>query len=194
MTEQEPELHTEQLRLARIFFVLPEPISLPDGYQVVMATGDEGASGFRPDDPQVSLIFHQVNTTQGRTTAAMEAKWKATSRAAGLPPRSEDPMDLELDIEWTVVEALTPWDSPDPILEGDVEHAAHWTPRTDVFARCLYAARQVVRSYRQATETPYGLPTYARAISPVLVYSAGGLRETATVDGEAVMLIRPTQD
>jgi len=194
MTEQEPELHTEQLRLARIFFVLPEPISLPDGYQVVMATGDEGASEFRPDDPQVSLIFHQVNTTQGRTTAAMEAKWKATSRAAGLPPRSEDPMDLELDIEWTVVEALTPWDSPDPILEGDVEHAAHWTPRTDVFARCLYAARQVVRSYRQATETPYGLPTYARAISPVLVYSAGGLRETATVDGETVMLIRPTQD
>lgn len=194
MTEWEPEVHTEELRLARIFFVLPEPISLPDAYQVVMATGDEGSPEFRPDDPQVSLIFHQVNTTHGRTTAAMEAKWKATSHAAGLPPQSKDAVPLELDIEWTVVEALTPWESPDPIPEGDAEHAAHWTPRTDAFARCLYAARQVVRAYRQATETPYGLPTYARAISPVLVYSADGVPETAVVDGAPVMLIRPTQD
>ncbi|MER6938003.1 hypothetical protein ABTX24_22260 [Nocardioides sp. NPDC127514] len=193
MTEQEPEVHSEELRLARIFFVLPEPISLPDGYQVVMAAGEDCSTELLPDDPQVSLIFHQVNTSHGRTTAAMEAKWKAVSQAAGLPLTSEDPMSLELEIEWTVVEAVTPWDSPDPIPESDAEHAANWTPRTDAFARCLYAARQVVRAYRQATETPYGLPTYARAISPVLVYSADGVRETAVVDGQPVLLIRPTQ-
>jgi hypothetical protein len=195
MSKQEPEVHTEELRLARIFFVLPEPISLPDGYQIVMATGgDEGSPEFRPDDPQVSLIFHQVNTPHGRTTAALEAQSMAARRAGGLPPQNEDAAPLELDIEWTVVEAVTPWDSPDPIPEGDVVHAALWTPRTDVFARCLYAARQVVRAYRQATETPYGLPTYARSISPVLVYSADGVRQSAVVEGRPRMLIAPTQE
>lgn len=195
MTEQsEPDVHVEELRLARIFFVLPEPISLPTGYQVVMSTGEEGSSEFRPDDPEVSLIFHQVTTPQGRTTAAVEAQIRATRQAAGLPPQSEDPQSLDLDIEWTVVEALTPWDSPDPIPETDLEHPVRWTPRADVFTRCLYAARQVVRAYRQATETPYGLPTYVRAISPVLVYSADGVRETAVVDGRPVFVIRPTQD
>lgn len=194
MNKQEAEAAPEDLQLARIFFVLPEPISLPDGYQIVMATGDEGSPESRPDDPQVSLTFHQLNTTHGRTTAAMEANWKGTGHAAGLPPQSEDPPLLELDIEWTVVEALTPWESPDPIPEADVEHPAHWTPRADVFARCLYATRQVVRAYRQATETPYGLPTYVRAISPVLVYSAHGVREMAVGDGGPVTLIRPTQE
>jgi hypothetical protein len=195
VTEQsEPEILTEELRLARIFFVLPEPISLPDGYQVVMATGDEGSSEFQPDDPEVSLIFHQVTTPHGRMTAAAEAQLKATGQAIGLPPQREDLLSLDLDVEWTVVEALTPWDSPDPIRETDLEHPAHWTPRTDVFTRCLYAARQVVRAYRQATETPYGLPTYVRAISPVLVYSADGVRETGIVDGRPAFVIRPTQD
>ncbi len=194
MTEQrEPEVHTEELRLARIFFGLPEPISLPDGYQVVTAAGDEGSSEFRPDDPEVSLIFHQVTTPHGRMTAAVQAQLKATRQAAGIPPQSEDSLSLELDIEWTVVEALTPWDSPDAIPERDLEHPAHWMPRTDVFTRCLYAARQVVRAYRQATETPYGLPTYVRAISPVLVYSAHGVRETSVVDGQTFFVLRPTQ-
>jgi len=194
MTEQKPEAETEELRLARIFFVLPEPISLPDGYQMVMATGEEGYAEARPDDPEVSLVFHQVNTTHGRTTGAMDAMMQATSRSAGLPSQPENLADLELSIEWTVVEAVTPWDSPDPIPEADLEHPAHWTPRTDLFTRCLYAARQVVRAYRQATETPYGLPTYVKAISPVLVYSANGLRERAVLDGDPVTLIRPTQE
>lgn len=195
MTERsEPEVHIEELKLARIFFVLPEPISLPDGYQVVMSTGGGGSSEFRPDDPEVSLIFHQVTTPHGRSTAAVEAQMKATKKAAGLPPQSEDAQSIDLDIEWTVVEALTPWDSPDPIPETDLEHPAHWTPRTDVFTRCLYAARQVVRAYRQATETPYGLPAYVRAISPVLVYSADCVRERAVVDDQPIFVVRPTQE
>lgn len=195
MTDRtEPDVYLEDLRLARVFFVLPEPISLPDGYQVVMSAGEEGSSEFRPDDPEVSLIFHQVTTPHGRTTAAVEAQMTATRKAAGLPAQSEDRPSLDLDIEWTVVEALTPWDSPDPIPGTDLQHPAHWTPRTDIFNRCLFAARQVVRAYRQATETPYGLPTYVRAISPVLVYSADGVRETAVINEQRFFVVRPTQD
>lgn len=187
-----PEVQVEELRLARVFFVLPEPISLPDGYQVVMTTGD--GSQPREDDPEVSLIFHQVTTPHGRSTAALEALMKATAQAPGLPPQAEEPASVELDIEWTVVEALTIWDSPDPISEADLDQPSHWTPRSDVFTRCLYAARQVVRADRQATETPYGLPTYARTVSQVLVYTADGVRELGVVDGQPVFLIRPTQD
>lgn len=195
MTERSGrDIHTEKLRLARIFFVLPGPISLPDGYQVVTSTGEGGASESEPDDPEVSLIFHRVTTHQGRMTAAVEAQVMATRKAAGLPPQSEELQSLDLDIEWTVVEALTRWDSPDPIPDTHLGRPAHWTPRTDVFARCLYAARQVVRAYRQATETPYELPTYVRVISPVFVYSADGVRETAVVDGQPLFMIRPTQE
>lgn len=195
--KREVEVQTEALRLARVFFILPEPVSLPDGFKVVMAAGDKGASEFLADDPEVSLIFHQVDTVNGgRMAAAMEAKLKATGRSAGLPRQQRgDRSSFGLTTEWTVVEAMTQWDSPDPIPDGDAEHAAHWTPRTDIFARCLYAARQVVRAYRQATDTPCGLPTYARAISPVLVYSADGVRETSVAaNGDILMMLRPTQE
>ena len=195
MGERKIEVQTEALRLARLFFVLPEPVSLPDGFNVVMATGDVGASEFLPDDPQVSLIFHQVDTSFGRMEGAMEAKLRATGQAAGLPRQREERPDFGLTVEWTVVEAMTQWDSPDPIPDVDAEHPAHWTSRTDIFARCLYAARQVVRAYRQATDTPCELPTYARTVSPVLVYSADGVRETAVAaDGDVLVVLRPTQN
>lgn len=194
MTEQGgPKVHTEELRLARIFFVLPEPISLPDGYQIVTSAGDQDSRGHQPDDPEVSLIFHQVRAPHGRTTASMEALLKATVEAEGLPLPPEDHQPLQLDTEWTVVEALTPWDSPDPIPEADLDHPTRWRPRADAFTRCLYAARQVVRAYRQATQAACGLPTYVSAISPALVYSAAGVRQTGVHDG-SVKLIRPTQD
>lgn len=188
-TEQQ-EVQVEELRLTRVFFLLPEPISLPDGYQVVMTTGDP--SHPKEDDPVVSLIFHQVNTPYGRSTAALEALTRATSKAPGLPAHAEESVSVELNIEWTAVEAMTTRDSPDPIAED--AHPSHRTPRSDVFTRCLYAARQVVRASRQATEIPYGLPTYPRIPSQVLVYTADGVRETVVVDGQPVFRIRPTQD
>src|SRR3954452_8038557 len=193
MSDQQPEVVTEDLRLARIFFVLPEPISLPDGYQVATTVRDEGDPDDRPDDPEVSLIFHQVETTHGRTTAALEALMQATGCAGGLPAQVDEFVAPALAIQWTVVEAVTPWDSPDPIPDS-IDSPGHLTARTDMFVRCLHATRAVVRAYRQATETPCGLPTYVRAISPVLVYSAGGVRETAVADGERFLLIRPTQE
>lgn len=193
MADQDPGDSVETLRLARLFFVLPEPISLPDGYQVVRAAGDEGSWEVRTDDPPVSLIIHQVNAAHGRSTAALEALTKATSAAPGLPPQSPEPLSLELNIPWTVLEAVTPWESPDPIPANDEEHPAYWTPRMDVITRCLYAARQMVRAYRQATDAVCGLPTYVRAISPMLVYFADGLRETVDIDGVSVMVLRPLQ-
>jgi hypothetical protein len=182
----------EEVQLARIFFVLPEPISLPDGYKIGMTARDEGDLVARPDDPEVSLIFHQVETNHGRTTGAMDALMRATDHAEGLPPRTNHQTEPDLDIQWTVAEAVTPWDSPDPIPETVVS-PGHLGPRNDAFMRCLHAAREVVRAYRQATETPYGLPTYVRTISPVLMYTSRGVRETGTLEGRPVFLIRPTQ-
>ena len=51
----------------------------------------------------------------------------------------------------------------------------------------------VVRAYRQATETPYGLPTYERALSPVLSFTAEGVRESFDVEDQPVVLIRATE-
>lgn len=192
--QQEPDVETQDLKFARIFFVLPEPISLPDGYQIAMTTGDEDDPEARPDDPEVRLTFHQIVTTYGRTTAAADALAQATSRAEGLPPaQKEEWQSPELEIPWTVAEAVTRWDSPDPTPDG-LDSPGHLTPRTDVFARCLSATRQVVRAYRHATDDPYGLPTYVRAISPVLVFTADGIRETLEVDGPPVEIIRPAPE
>lgn len=179
--------------LTRMFFVLPEPISLPEGYQVVMTTGD-GAAVPRDDDPVVSLIFHQVSTQGGRSSAAMAALADVISRAPGLPPMAGKWVDVDLAIEWTVVEAMTSAESPDPVPDAQLDDPASWPPRADAFSRCLLAAREVVRSLRQATETPYGLPAYVRAISPVLTYTADGVKEDASAGGQPVVVIRPNQD
>ena len=194
MPIDEPESHTEELRLARVFFVLPEPISVPDGYQVLTSTWSEGVSESSLDDPQVSVIFHQVSTTHGRTAAAMEALGKATGRAIGLPSQLGDGLPLGAGSEWTVAEAVTTWDSPDRAPDNETSRPATWAPREDLFARCLYAARQSVRAYRQATGMPSGLPTYVRSISPVLVYSADGVREKMLRNGKTLVVTRPTQD
>lgn len=194
MTEQEPTTNAEQLLLARIFFMLPEPISLPDGYKMIVPIESDDATPPHPDDLFVSLIFHQVDASHGRTSAALEAQSQALARSEGLPPRLGERATPEMSSEWTVVEAMTPWNSPEPSPETKAEHPAHWSPNSDAFARCLHAARQVVRAYRQATETPYGLPTYAQTISPILSYSATGVKEITFVDGAPVMEIRPTQE
>lgn len=176
-----------------MFFAIPEPISLPDGFHIATTVQNPADPDPREDDPAVSLIFHQVDVTAGRTTGALEALTRATRNAEGLPPQAAEQVSLELAIQWTVVEAVTTQDSPDSVA-GNVS-PAHYTPRSDAFTRCLHTVRETFRAYRQATETPYGLPAYVRAISPVLMYTSDGVRESG-IDGagDPWVLIRPTQD
>ena len=194
MGEQEPTTNAEQLLLARIFFIIPEPISLPDGYKMIVPIESDKDTPSQPNDLFVSLTFHQVDASHGRTSAALEAKGQATAKSEGLPPAAENRALPKIGSEWTVVEAMTPWDSPGPIPDEEADHPARWSPGNDIFARCLHAARQVVRAYRQATETPYGLPTYAQSVSPILSYTTPGVKEIKFVDGTPVMEIRPIQE
>lgn len=176
------------LRLARVFFALPEPIGVPDGYQAVIPIGeldDEESQTF------VSLVLHQVESSHGRASAVGEAISKVIDREPDLvssKPHSQFPL---LESDWTVVEAVTPWDSIRDIPTEDVHHPAHWTPENDTFTRCLFAAREVVRAYRQKSGVPCELPSYVVTPSPVLIFSAEG--ETKFVPEYDAYVTRPTE-
>lgn len=98
---------------------------------------------------------------------------------------------MRLEIPWTVVEAVTAFESR-YAPSARATHPSHMTPREDLFARCLEATRGAVRALRQATDHPYGLPTYVRTNSPVLIYSATGVQEIVEVQGEIYARMRPT--
>jgi len=181
----------ERIRLVRYFFALPEPLSLPDGHQAVMYVGDRDGSESRDDDPLVSVIFHQVDAAAGRADAAMDALRQTIDRAEGTPRSTKKWSSPKTPTPWTVVEAVTQWESPDEIPDEDVNRPTHWSPRADPFSRCLDATRRVVRAYRQATETPYGIPAYVRIPSPTLVFQADGIREAIELDGRPAEVVRP---
>lgn len=194
MTNNESTTAPENDQLVRLFFALPEPIGLPDGYQVVRPVTGENRDVCHDDDPIVSLIFHQVSAEHGRTAAAAEAVAAVTATAQGLPPSSKSSHSFGIRSEWTVVEAVTTKNSPDPIPQEDLASPSHWTPRTELFARCLYATRDVVKAYRQTFLVPCAIPSYVRTPSPVLAYTAEGTQTTvATADGP-VVVIRPAQE
>lgn len=177
--------------LLRLFFVLAEPLSIPSGYQRWATVGDDPTSP-QEDDPEVSIIFHQVDANVGKTSAAFDALHQVLRQAVGLPDIPEV-APFEFASEFTVVEAVTSRDSPDPVPEADADHPARWSPRADPFARCLRLADLVVRALRHATEWPYGSIAYVRIASPVLVYHADGVRESVVLDGVEHRHTRPVR-
>ena len=193
------DIDCERVRIIRYFFVLPEAVSLPDGFTHSSPVGNSPHADFAEDDPEVTVVFHQVDASHGRTSAALEALLLATDRAEGLPEKEDgsDPIasvqSAGLTAEFTVVEAFTSTGSPDTVPVEDQNYPARWLPRADPFSRCLRLVNDIMRAYRQATETPYGLPTYERALSPVLSFTAEGVRESTDVDGQRLVLIRATE-
>ena len=176
------------LKLARVFFALPEPIGVPDGYRAVIPIGE---SDDVANQMFVSLVLHQVESSHGRASAVGEAISKVIDREVDLvspKPHSEFPL---LESDWTVVEAVTPWDSIRDIPMEDANHPAHWTPENDTFTRCLFAAREVVRAYRQKSGVPCELPSYVVTPSPVLIYSAEG--ESRFVPEYEAYVTKPTE-
>lgn len=187
------DVTTERLPLLRYFFVLPEPVSLPNGYQHWSLVGDDPAN-LREDDPEVSLIFHQVDVPGGRATSAVQALTEVLAASPGLPTPPDTQQELDGTVEFTVVEAVTPAESPDSIPEADEHFPARWGPRADSFARCVVLTDRVLRAYRQATESLFGPVAYVRVLSPVMVFQADGVRESTWIDGVLHIMTRPLGD
>lgn len=175
--------------LARIFFTLPEPIGVPDGYQAILPITDQTDL---PDGLFVSLIFHQVTSSHGRTSAAAQAVSDVLQRVSGVPKLEIESDFPETTSEWTVVEAMTPCDSPEEISEEDASFPAHWKPEEDIISRCLYAAREVVRAYRQTVLVPCELPSYQRLSNPILFFTSKGA--VTSVQDSGLIVVQPTQE
>lgn len=185
--------------LVRFFFVLPEPVALPDGFQFTCPAGMGTPQGVRPDDPVVGLTFYQAEGLGGRMEAAYTAMTKVLAKAPALDPSplaEDDAGDWRLHtgirVPFTIVDAATTRESPDPIPSEDAHDPSRWTPRTDALTRCIAAADWVLAAHRQATESLHGPLTYVRLISPVLAYEAPGIRDCVDIDGEIHLFHRPT--
>jgi hypothetical protein len=180
------------LDLTRFVFVLPEPIALPDGFDVGVAVSNPGEES-APDDPLVWLVFRQVRTSIGRTDGVLEAITTATAPTSPAVPSRNLSELSRVGANFTVVEATTPTASPDSVPSADHGHPARWLPRAEPLTRCLSLVRDVVRAYRQATEAPIGLPEYVRIPSPVLEFTARGRANVEMFDGVPYTFFEPTE-
>jgi hypothetical protein len=178
----------DAVTLLRWFIVLPEPLPLPDGWSVSEPVPNMAVALPAPDDPAVTLIFHQVESQYGRARGAVHAMRLASLRDPALPqPKSaEETGTAGVVSHYTVVEAITTAESPDPPPEAWSGSAADLPARSDAFMRCLRLIDDLARGYRMAAETPYGIPSYERIMSPVLRYSAPAVRQRVSQTAHVV--------
>lgn len=177
------------MELIRFFFALPEPVALPDGFQFNYTFDSDPPQG---GDPHVQVTFRQTDVQGGRMEAATKALLDVMATAPALPDRSDGANFAPgLQVQFTVIDAVTVADSPDAIPAEDADHPRRWTPRSDALTRCVAATERVLRAHRQATESTYGLLSYVRLISPVLSFTAPGTREMLTVDGVTHVFTKP---
>jgi hypothetical protein len=165
-------------RLARFIFALPEPLPFPDGTVHQAKIGNAADAVTSDDDPWVTLAIHQVTNATGRTSGSMAAVLEVIDRLPDLPEgdrvREDSTKVPKVDVSYTVIDAVTSFDSPDELPDGD--GARDWPPRSDAFNRCLRFVNDLARAYRVTTQTSYGLPTYERIPHPILGFTADAER------------------
>lgn len=191
-SQRKPGSDTE-IDLVRFIFVLPEPISLPDDWDVGVRVRNPNCDP-AVDDPLTWLIFRQVQVASGRSDGIMEAISEATKRMRPPIRKLHATTGANIGATFTVVEATTVKQSPDQIPAEDLDNPRRWLPRADALARSIYLSRTVVQAYRQATEAPIGLPSYVRIPSPVLVMIAKGRQVTEYFDGNPHLLLHASTD
>ncbi|MDR7160933.1 hypothetical protein J2X42_003662 [Arthrobacter sp. BE255] len=157
-----------------------------------VANGPDDPS--QPDDPDVSLVFHQLEYTHGRMAGVSQAVLKATERSGTVKPPASSSTDFESSVKtaYTVVEALTPVESPDKSGEAALGSAQDAEPRSDEFMRCLRLVTDYVRAYRLQSGLGVALPHYERIPFPVLRFTAPGVREVYRQDQGPFSVLRPT--
>lgn len=179
--------------LVRYFYVLPEPVALPERFAVSAMARNSRTDPAAEDDPPVTVIFHQTDISGGRTHAAFSALTQVTRGLTDVPQADTEISAPNLSSEHTVVEAITTRDSPDLIPEDDQHHPIRWQPRADSLTRCLSLTDTVLRAHRQASESPSGRLTYPRAHSPVLMFQAKGVLETQEDDPSMPKIARAVE-
>ena len=183
------------LPLLRWFFALPEPLPVPDGWGFIEPVGNHTDDARLPDDPAVRIVIHQVENEWGLSTlGAARALEEVLGRSEGLPgamASSEEEKGLErLPTSYSVVEAITPAESPDPTPDDWSGRPADLSPRSDALMRCIRLISDVVRGYRLASATFVALPTYEQVPSPVILFHASGTIETTVIDGQPQEVLR----
>lgn len=145
--------------IIRFFITLPEPFPVPDGY--VHKGGPILPGPYDPDTNAhlfVHLRFLQsygVSSRHGSFMSAAEARkrYEPDDSAGGtveVPP---------LQGAYTTVVATTLGDD-EGRSKGGWASAQDVPIEHDALNRCVYAVREVVRSYRAAFEAPCALPSY----------------------------------
>jgi hypothetical protein len=178
----------EDVTLFRWFLVLPEPLPLPDGWVVTEPVPNTAVTPPEWDDPAVSLRVHQVTSKAGRASGAVDAIRQVVQRDAALPSmeRSAPRKGAGITSHYTLIEAITTAESPDPPPHGWSGDVADLPARSDSFMRCLRLLDDIARAYRIASAAPYGLPSYERIMSPVIRFSAQAVRQRVS-DHEQVV-------
>jgi len=183
----------ESVPLYRFVFAMPEPLPFADGTRFRDLIGDQPDAVAREDDPWVTLTIYQEQNTLGRTAGSLKAMTAVSRRIPDLdspPPEAtaqakpphDDRLSALLPITYTVVDAITPADSPDE-RPHEFEKAQDLPPRADAFNRCLRFANDLVRAYRVTDTALTGLPTYERIPPTVLAYTADAEHVTVQEDG-----------
>jgi len=165
-------------RLLRFFITTPDPLPLPDGWTLWEQVGNRADVYGEGDDPWVFLTVYQREAPFGRTRGMFDAvnQVLSTTLAAdntGGPSRASGQADSGPgfpETPYTVVDAVTMWQSPDRELAGPVSGPGNLLPRADAFNRCLRLIQDLARAYRLASEVPYSLLSY-ETIPPVIYYS-----------------------
>ncbi|MGV9568713.1 hypothetical protein ACWDRX_03425 [Streptomyces nigra] len=151
---------SENLRsIVRFFITLPEPFPVPDGY---VYKGGPILPG--PYDPAtkghlfVHLRFlqsHSISSRHGSFASASEAMQRYETDSTGNGDHQVPPLQGA----YTTVVATT-------LGDDESRNKGEWTSVQDVpiehdaLNRCIYAVREVIRSYRTAFEVPCALPSY----------------------------------
>ena len=174
--------------LSRFFVVLPEPLPMPDEYQVMQFVGNTASDlAAADDDPWVWLRFRQVQGAS-RAVGALEALQLVAPKQEHPAKEERSPAGLGLDADYTVVEAVTPDVSPDDSRQYSGT-AGELPPRADPLNRCLRLIDDCVRAYRLAAEAPYGRLRYECLTLSALAYRGfAPLVKDAGLDGISVNL------
>ena len=188
-----PERYSDRdVTLGCFVFALPDPLPFPDGTTIAAPVGDQPHSELLPDDPLVTLTFHQVTSSVGRTRGSYEAIAEVVSRlphllrSTTLPELHEAEAPREFPgFPYSVVVAVTQMASPDSHGQDCAESPADLRPRQDAFNRCLRLVGDLARAYRIASGVQYGMPSYERLGAFVQFYTASARRVPMSPAGTA---------
>lgn len=187
-----------EVPFVRWFYALPEPVFFPNGFTVAEKVANRPDIAPAKDDPPVWVSFRQVENSHGRAAGISEAV-HLVAKASGAFP------DLERDVPqgdggevsgrkvaYTIVDVITPFDSPESPPEDWSGEPFDLLPRSDAFMRGLRLVQDLVRGYRLTSESTPAIPSYEEIAHPILQLTGFGT-VTEIESGSASVYDSPTE-